>query len=676
MAQHVDPNRWRGTVRGRLLVIALLFVAWVVAVQGRLVYVQILDRDHWVAKANDQQLGHVELPGRRGEILDRNGVLLATTVDEDRLALDPSLSGDARQAVASICDALRDCTPREKDALIADFDPKREYLLVRRRITADQASRVRALGMKGVVLEKTPWRYYPNRELAAHLIGALNTDGRGIAGVEHRYDKELKGRPGSQVVLKTPKGVVLQREGAPPEPGETLELTIDKYLQFETEVALRDAVQTHAAEAGCAIVLGTHSGEILALASWPTFNPNVKYAEATGDQTRNRVVQDAYEPGSTFKVVTAIAALEQKVIGPDDIVDTGKGSTRIGNHTVSDTHAHGAMTFREVITKSSNVGASIVGARLGAERLGRYVRDLGFGQRLLRDAAKGGESSGMVRKPAEWSDATVQTIAYGYGISATPLQLATAINAIGNGGEVVRPRLVRARIRGNERQVAEREVLGRAMLPETAALVTEIMEGVTVEGGTATTAAIDGYTVAGKTGTAQKIVNGQYSAGNHRGSFVGFVPSRNPVITVFVVLDNPRGRGYYGGVVAAPAFKRIAEAALRYLAVPPTINPPPPVLVERPSARQAVPVAGPARPFTIVPARPLNTGELLLPELRGLSGRAALLALSRLGLGARIVGDGVVTAQDPPAGTAMEPGSSCRIWLARTTPNPPAGSRP
>jgi len=685
MAQHVDPNRWRGTVRGRLLVVALLFLVWALAIEARLVFVQVVHRDYWVRKANGQQLRTVRPPARRGDIVDRTGELLATSVDwprlavDPKLALDPKLDGDPKlavdpkNAVAALCKELGDCSPEEIHELVAKFQPGERYLPVRERISPNQAARLVERKLPWVDLSPRPWRFYPNKALAAHVLGAVDIDGRGIAGVELRYDKEyLTGRPGSQIVLRTHGGVVLQREGALPTPGDTLELTIDKDLQFETEAALREAMTTHQAAAACAVVIATHSGEILALANVPTFNPNRRYAEATVEQTRNRVVQDAYEPGSTFKVVTAAAALEQKVIRPDDIVDTGGGSARIGNYRVSDTHVHGAMTFREVITKSSNIGAMLIGQRLGRERLGHYVVSLGFGRKLLPDVT--GESTGMVGDPATWRDDRTQTVAYGYGVSATPLQLATALNAIANGGELVRPRLLRAVIRGDTRTIVPREVIGRAMLHETAAQLTEILEGVTVKGGTATTAAIDGYTVAGKTGTAQKIVNGQYSTVNHRGSFVGFVPSRNPVVTVLVMLDNPHGRGYYGGVVAAPAFKRIAEAALRRLAVPPTINPPPSVLVEAP--RRMVPVAGPTYALTIVPARPLGQGERLLPELAGMSGRTALLALSRLGLGARITGDGVVIAQEPAAGTPMEPGSSCRLWLGRVIPNPPPGSRP
>ena len=679
MAQHVDPNLWRGTVRGRLLVAAGLFALWIAIILGRLYKVQILEHETWVARAKQQQTSQIDLPAPRGAILDRNGELLAYSVDEEALSGDSTLVKDPAGEVTKVCGALGDCTPQEVRELVAKFKPKKEgYIRIRRRIDQAQARRVRALDLKWTILERTPWRYYPNKQLAANLLGYVGLDAssrmdRGRAGLEGRWDRELRGQWGRQhVVLNEDRRPFLMTVGDPPVPGETLELTIDRYLQFVSEDALQAAVEKHDASGGCVVVAEPYSGEILALASFPTFNPNL-YRNASPDQQRNRAVQDVYEPGSTFKIVTAAAALEQKVVRPDDIIDTGNGSIRIGNHTIEDTHAHGAIPFREVITKSSNIGAIKVGLRLGSRRLGQYVTALGFGSRLGNDFP--GQEPGILHRPDSWTEVTLASVSFGYSISVTPLQITAAISAIANGGELVEPRVVGARIRGNTRTPTARRVIRRALQPETAAQLTQIMEGVTEEGGTASMLGIDGYTIAGKTGTARKIVGRGYG-NSYRGSFVGFVPSRNPVVTIFVMLDAPRRGGYYGSVVAGPTFQRIAEAALRHLGVPPTINPPPAVLVERQAPRQVLPVAGPVHPLTIVPAGPLNQGQLLLPELRGMSGRAALLALSRLGLSARVTGDGVVSAQEPAAGTVVEPGASCRLWLTRVIPNPPPGTRP
>ena len=681
MAQQVDPNLWRGTVRGRLLVVALLFAAWIGVIQARLVQVQVYQHDRYVTRAKDQQTEELDLPAARGEIVDRHGKMLAYSVDADTLAAVPAHAGPPEEAVRHLCGALGDCSPQNVRELVDRFGKGGPYARVRRtvsgvlthRITREQARRVRDLQLPWVIFGKTPRRWYPNKELAANVLGYVGAEEKGLAGLEGRYDSTLRGRPGKQLVLADDKGrPFLTSIGDPAVPGVTLELTIDRSLQFVAERELHAAVAEHDAAGGCVVMLDPFSGEILALANAPSFNPNV-YIEASEESRRNRATQDAYEPGSTFKLVTAVAALEQKVVSPNEIIDTGNGTLRIGNYTVHDTHPHWSIPFTEVITKSSNIGAIKVGLRLGKERLGKYVQALGFGTRLSRDFH--GENAGTVWDPAGWSDVTLSSVSYGYSVSATPLQLAAAVSAIANGGELVEPRLLRAVIRGSKREVVPRRVLRRALLPETAAQVTEIMEGVTEQGGTATVVQLEGYTVAGKTGTAQKIVNRRYSS-LYNGSFVGFLPSRNPVVTIFVMLDTPRKGGYYGGVVAAPAFRRIAEATLRHLAVPPSINAVPPVLVERRDPRQPIPVVGPAHPLTIVPAGPLGEGQLRLPELRGLSGRAALKALSRLGLGARLTGEGMVIEQDPLPGTPVEPGASCRLSLARMIPQPPPGSRP
>ena len=605
MAQRVDPNLWRQTVRGRLPVAALMFGVWIAVVLGRLYVVQVLQHEQWVQRAKEQQTSDLFLPAPRGEILDRNGAVLAYSVDEDSLGGDPSLAGEPRAAVARLCEALGDCTPREMGELVAKFKPGKKFVRIRRRISQEQARRLRSLKLKWVVLSKVPWRYYPNKELAAQVLGFVGLDDqqrmdRGLAGLEQRFDSALRGKGGWQQVLKDSEGrPFLSTVGQPPVPGDTLELTIDKYLQFVAERELQAAVAEHQASGGCVVVMDPFSGEILALASLPTFNPNVYGDVTTEDQRRNRAVQDVYQPGSTFKLITAAAALEQKVVRPDEIIDTGNGTIRIGNYTVHDTHAHGAIPFREVITKSSNVGAIKVGQRLGAARLGQYVRALGFGAKLSPDFS--GQEAGIVRNPEGWSEVTLSSVSFGYSLSVTPLQLTAAVSSVATGGELVEPRVLRAVIRGNTRTPVQRRVIRRALLPETAAQLTDIMEGVTEEGGTASAVRIDGFTIAGKTGTARRSSAGATS-NLYRGSFVGFVPSRNPAVTVFVC-STPRGAaGDYGSVVAGPAFKRIAEAALQRLAVAPTINAQPPVLVGREVPRPMRPVLGPARPLRFVPA--------------------------------------------------------------------------
>jgi cell division protein FtsI (penicillin-binding protein 3) len=386
-------------------------------------------------------------------------------------------------------------------------------------------------------------------------------------------------------------------------------------------------------------------------------------------------VQDLYEPGSTFKVVTASAALEEKIVRPTDPIDVSAGMIRFGARVIDDDHRYGVLSFSDVIVKSSNVGAIKVGLRLGAERLGLYIRRFGFGRPISPDFP--GESPGIVWDPAKLTDSALASVSMGYQVAVTPLQMAAAVSSVANGGDLIQPRVVRAVIKDGKRIAVPRKVLRRTIGPGTAAELTQIMEGVVNAGGTATRASVESYTVAGKTGTAQKLVNGRYSHTDYNTSFVGFVPSRKPVFTIIVVVDSPRVNKY-GGLAAAPIFKGIAEAALRQYGVPPTLNAPPPVLVARYNGSGSsfegaipMPTAGGSAPaiVTMTPASvPLNgTSERTsaFPDLRGMSARDAVRVLARMGLTTRIHGAGVVIEQEPLPGAPIDGQTSCAIWLDR-----------
>jgi cell division protein FtsI/penicillin-binding protein 2 len=399
------------------------------------------------------------------------------------------------------------------------------------------------------------------------------------------------------------------------------------------------------------------------MASEPTFNPNA-FREAQEIQRRNRAVQDIYEPGSTFKVVTASAALEEHVMGVDDLIDVSAGRIRFGSRTIEDVHAYGVLSFTDVIVKSSNVGAIKIGLKLGPERLGRYIRRFGFGGTLSPDFP--GENAGIVWDPTKLDQSALASMSMGYQVSVTPLQMVTAVSSVANGGELIEPRVVHAKIREDRRIEVQPKRLGRTVTAATAAELTAIMEAV-VERGTGTLAKIPGYTIAGKTGTAAKLVNGHYSQSDYNASFVGFLPSRNPVAAIIVVIDSPHASGYFGGPVAGPIFKKIAEATLRQLEVSPTVNPSPPVLVAR---RSEEPETTPAS-MVVVPAVVAMDGGPApqnLPDVRGLSAREALRTLTRIGLTTRLNGDGFVVSQDPPAGTPIDPGAACQLWLDRLAP--------
>jgi cell division protein FtsI (penicillin-binding protein 3) len=644
-------HNWRRVLRSRISVAATALVLWAAAIEARLVYLQVAQHDELLSRGSRQQRRTIPAPAKRGEILDRNGRVLAYSVDADSVYAVPSEISDAQGVAAQICDALQDCSFEERQTLTERLGRSGAFAYMRRRVTPEQARRVATLQLDGVGFMSESRRFYPNRDLAAHVLGYTGLDGDGLSGLEATYDDLIKGRKGTVLVQVDARRKAFSRLERPPTTGASLELTIDQYLQHVTERELRVAAEARRAAGGTAIVMDPSTGEILALANWPTFNPNA-YRDANASQRRNRAVQDIYEPGSTFKIVTAGAALGEGVVRPEDLIDVTSGKIRFGSRVIGDDHEYGILSFTDVIVKSSNVGAIKVGLRLGPERMGKYVSGFGFGRRSSPDFPA--ESPGIVWNPAKINDSALASIAMGHQVAVTALQMAAAVSAVASGGELMEPRIVRAVIRDGVRALVPRKVTGRALTRQTAAELTAIMESV-VERGTGTRAQVAGFTVAGKTGTAQKLVDGQYSHSLFNSSFVGFVPSRNPEFAIVVVLDSPND--HYGGLAAAPVFQAIATAALRRNGVAPTIHPPAPFLV----ARDTEP-AGPA----IVAVRSEAGGDVsLLPDLRELSARDAMQAVVRLGMTVRLRGEGHVVDQRPDPGTALEPGGTTTLWLER-----------
>ena len=654
---------WRTTVKRRLVVGAVGLLAWSAAIEARLVYLQVARHADLSSRAERQQQRTVETAAKRGEILDRNGHVLAYSVDAESIYAVPTEIAQPDQAAAALCGVLDECRARERQAIADRIRRGRAFAYVRRQVSPEEARRVAALTLDGIGFMKESRRFYPNRELAGHVLGYVGVDNKGLNGLEATYDTLIKGRPGTVLIHTDARRQAFSRIERPPTAGATLELTIDQYLQHVAERELRAGVEENRASGGAALVMDPQSGEILALANWPSFNPNA-YREASKEAQRNRAIQDLYEPGSTFKVVTASAAFEERVVNADDLIDVSAGRIRFGARIIDDDHRYGVLSFADVIVKSSNVGAIKVGLRLGPQRLGTYVERFGFGRRSSPDFP--GESRGIVWDPAKLTESALASVAMGYQVAVTPLQMAAAVSAIANGGELIEPRIVRAVIAGGQRTPVPRKVVRRTVSPRTAALLTDLMEQV-VERGTGTRARIPGFTVAGKTGTAQKVVNGRYSTSDYNASFVGFVPSRQPAYVIVVVIDSPHGPNlYYGGSVAAPVFQRIAQAGLRLSGVPPSINPAPPVLVARQQDTRERPASGPTTMPAIVT---VNGGAIgtapLFPDLRGLPARDALRMLARLGMTARLLGTGMVVEQDPPPGSAIERGAASTLRLER-----------
>jgi cell division protein FtsI (penicillin-binding protein 3) len=642
------------------MVAAVALVLWVVGIEARLVVLQVVQHDDLVARAERQQMSTVPAPPKRGEIFDRNGRLLAYSVDADTIYAVPTEITDPANTAAALCDALDDCTNKSREELKERLSQQRAFVFVKRRATPMQAQRVAALELDGIGFRKESKRYYPNRELAANLIGYVGLDNLGLGGIEATYDKTVRGREGKLLVQTDARRQVFSRLERAPTTGASIELTIDEQLQYIAEREVRAGVQAARADAGTAMIMDPHSGEILAMASYPTFNPN-DYSASPESARRNRAVQDLYEPGSTFKLVTAAAALEEGVIKPTDVIDVSAGQIRFGNRVINDMRLYDQLSFTEVLVKSSNVGAIKVGLKLGAERMGLYIRRFGFGRPSSPDFP--GESPGIVWDPSKLNDSALASVSMGYQVGVTPMQMAAAASVIANGGTLYEPHVVRAVVRGTERTIVQPKAVRQAIAPETAAVLTAIMEQVVVDG-TAKGARLVNHTVAGKTGTADKLVNGRYSPYQQNVSFVGFVPSRKPVLTVLVMIDTPRVGGDTGGLIAAPIFKRIADASLRHLGVAPTINPLPPVIVARDEGHGTAPAVSPIVAPAVV-ALPSHAAETGLPDLTGMSARDALRELARLGLSARMQGAGVVVRQDPPAGSPLEPGGTCLLILNR-----------
>jgi cell division protein FtsI (penicillin-binding protein 3) len=653
-------DAWRATLRRRLVVVAAVLGLWVTAIETRLVYLQIFERADLLARAERQQERTQSVPAKRGDILDRRGRVMATSVDADTIIAVPTEIDDPAGVAAKLCAALGDCDAKERKGIAERLGKRRSFAYVRRQAAPDQAQRIAALNLDGIGFMKESKRFYPNKELGAHLLGWVGIDNKGLSGLEYTYDPQVRGKAGTILIHTDARRHAFSRFERPPTSGSTIELTIDQNLQHIAERELHAGVVENRAAGGTVIIMNPHTGEILAMANEPTFNPNA-YRDFGDDDRRNRAVQDLYEPGSTFKVVTASAAIEEKLMPLDAIIDVSGGQIRIGNRVVHDTHNYGALSFTDVIVKSSNVGAIKIGMKLGTARLSDYVARYGFGKPVSPDFP--GESPGIVWSPEKWTESALASVAMGYQVGVTPLQMVAAVSAVANGGVYVEPRVLRAVYRDNRRFAVQAKTVRRAISSDTAAAMTGIMEGV-VERGTARAAQIPGYAIAGKTGTAAKLVNGRYSASDWNASFVGFVPSRNPALAIIVVTDSPHTKGHTGGVVSAPVFKRIAEESLRYLGIGPTVNPGTPVLVARradPTAPQASAADEDEPVVSLVNDGPANT----VPDLRGMSARDALRTLVKIGMNAHVSGDGFVVSQEPEAGAPIEADAVCRLVLDR-----------
>ncbi len=614
-------------------------------------------------KAKTQFEQAFQINGRRGDILSSDGEFLATSVEVHSLHADASkLSSDTArilaEAVAPLVDLkVKPLTKRLKKKHRQDVIIARDLLPAKVKEIRDN---VRALAKKHPSLSDAIFtraeyrRFYPGQGDAAPMLGIVARNGTPLAGLERDLERHLHGETYKYVQWRDRKGRKITTDSPQARPGNTVILTIDRRLQRITERALDGVEERTGAKAAQAIVLNVETGEILALASRPTHNPN-NFESLKRAALRNSVVADTFEPGSVFKPFMAAAALNEELVTAQTPIDCESGAWRVGGRTIHDDHPKGRISVSEVIKFSSNIGSAKLAFRLGAKRTTRYLKDFGFGR--FSSEAIPGSAPGLLQNPDRIKPIELATTAYGHGVNASVLQLASATATLGNDGVRMKPLLVKE-VRdpsGVTVRVHHPEIDRRVVSPEAASAVIDMMVSVVEPGGTGTRAAVEGYLVGGKTGTAWKYIEGAGYSGTERvGSFVGIIPADDPRLAIVVSVDSPQKGSKYGGVVAAPAFAEIASHAMRTMGVPPRAD-----LLEEVSVEETAPTAPMAAPHLQWGAK----GKLIAPDLSGLSMRDALVTLQGAGLGIRFQGSGRIVHQSPEPGRVIRPGQPVEVTL-------------
>jgi len=550
-------------MKTRLYFLVCLLSFGFIAVVGKLAYIMLINHQWYTEKAKLQQVKIEEMPVKRGMILDRRGRELAVNLDVESIYCNPAEILDA----GNVAETLSNVTGKKNDIILTKLNSNSRFCWVDRKVPHQSAEIVRNLKIKGIGLVPEVKRVYPKGTIASHIIGFVDIDNKGIDGIEQKYDKYLTATSEKIVAYRDAKGNVLFKGDLKEIKGNNVFLTIDEGLQHILENNLDEAVKHWKASYATAIMMDPFTGEIMAMANSPSFDLN-NLSAAKPYQRKNRAITDCYEPGSTFKIIVGAAALEEGLVKPNAQYDCSAGYIEVGGRRIKDVHKHGVLTFQEVIQKSSNVGTIKIGISLGRERLYDYAKRFGFGEKTGIDII--GEVSGLVRHPDNWSGMSIGSISIGQEVAATPLQVLRAYSVIANGGLLVKPYLVSEIKTPDGSLVYKAGTEAKRIISEkTANKLNLILTTVTEVGGTAKEASIDGNLVAGKTGTAQKIdpLTKRYSKVNYVSSFVGFVPADKPRLALIVVVHDPRGH-IYGGIVAAPVFRKIANDALSYLEVP------------------------------------------------------------------------------------------------------------
>ncbi len=664
-----ERNFW---VHIRMGVVAAIFMAMFTAVVVRVYYLQTVQGADLLEKADVQSHRKLKLKAKRGSIVDRNGVELAVSVEAPSIAARPRLIPDMKATVAGLAPLLE----MSPTVLEQKLNPKKNFVWLRRQTTPEVAEAIDALDIRGVEIHVESKRFYPLKERAGQLIGFTNIDGNGLEGLERAFDSQLAGGEFEIEGMRDARGRTLLTEATPEFrrfEGNSVVLTIDERLQRVAEEALFHQVEKHEAKGGYIAVLDVKTGDVLAMANTPQFDPN-HFSKHTAAEWRLRTVTDTFEPGSTFKPFVLAGALQEGTVRLDTPIDCENGRIKIGKYTIRDSHPEQILSAAEVIKESSNIGAYKIAQSMGRDRFYDYIKGFGFGR--ATGVGLRGEQPGLVWPPDRWAEVSFANIAFGQGLTSTPLQVAVATGAIANGGMLMKPRIIKE-IRDKDGNVIEETqptLVRQVVSPEVAEQTAWAMSLVTREGGTATKAAMDHFTVAGKTGTAQKVnpETRRYDPDMWVGSFVGFVPAERPEIVAIVMIDEPKGTRY-GGVVAAPAFKKVATEAMAIRGVRVSKEDRFEFYDEQAMAaaeRALIDAEKPKQlelPAMKLPPLPEAVAEGGLPDFRGLSLREAIQQSRRFGILPSVEGWGRVVGQEPAPGTPTDGLDSIELTLSPAT---------
>mgnify|MGYP001579887050 CR=1 FL=1 len=553
----------------RWIVLNTIIIFSFFAVFLRLVDLMILNHKLLSEKAKQQHIKAEDIQARRGIIVDRQGRELALNLELESLYCEPYVINRDNEAINRLASVME----KKPEVILTKIPAVGKFAWIERKLEPSVAERIRELDIKGIGLMTEAKRVYPKGRLASHILGFVGVDNQALEGIELHYDRYLKARGGKIFIGRDAGGRTLSSGIDKEVKGNNIVLTIDEGLQGIVEKEIEKAMLKWRASAASVIMMDPFTGEILALANRPSYNPN-NAGNFRDFEKKNRSITDLYEPGSTFKIVVGIGALEEKIAGPDTLFDVSQGDIEVGGKIIRDVHRHGVLTFEEVIQKSSNVGSIMIGMKLGKEKIYKYAKRLGIGEKTRIDLP--GEVSGWIHPPDRWSATSIGAISIGQEVAVTPLQILRAYSAIANGGCLIRPHVV-SEIISSEGQVLfsfADNLKNRVISQRTAKTFRQILKGVVLEGGTGGSASVKGNEVAGKTGTAQIIdpITKRYSKQKYVSSFVGFVPAENPRLALIVIIYEPKGQ-IYGGVVAAPVFRDIADQSLSYLNIPREDNP-------------------------------------------------------------------------------------------------------